>query len=253
MKRTSLFALSLLLVSCLDKPPGNPEPTPVKVGETGGGGTSSTPADEPPPQEPPAVVKRVDSPDGKDPLKGSFSLAQATEGLAGSGALTANIRTSRGQIQCKLFEDKAPNTVANFVGLARGVRPFKFNNAWVLKPAYDGTTFHRIIQGFMIQGGDPEGTGAGDPGYVIADEIWPGSTHDHPGQLCMANRGKNTNGMQFFITDAAVKRLDGNYTIFGDCTPHSTVRAIAASPKGDLDRPDRPITIYKIEITRSEQ
>src|SRR5262249_55623697 len=131
---------------------------------------------------------------GKDPTGGSFTLADATAGLSGTGTLVATIKTSRGQMRCQLFEDKAPITVANFVGLARGRRPFKSGANWVTKPAYHGTTFHRVIRGFMIQGGDPEGTGAGDPGYVIADEIWPGATHDHAGQLCMANRGPNTNG-----------------------------------------------------------
>jgi peptidyl-prolyl cis-trans isomerase A (cyclophilin A) len=181
-------------------------------------------------------------------------LADATAGLEGTGPLIATIKTSHGEMRCKLLEDKAPITVANFVGLARGVRPYvsSTTRSWAKKPLYDGTTFHRVIKGFMIQGGDPEGTGMGQPGYVIPDEIWPGSTHDHAGQLCMANRGPNTNGAQFFITDAAVTRLDGKYTIFGDCTPASVVRSISSVPKDDNDRPNTTVRIDKIEISRGE-
>src|SRR5690606_29353807 len=153
---------------------------------------------------------------GGDPLGGKFTLADATQGLPATGKLVAEIETDQGTLSCELYDDKAPITVANFVGLARGLRPFKDprTGEWVKRPAYDGTVFHRIIKGFMIQGGDPTGTGRGEPGYVIPDEIWEGSKHDQRGLLCMANRGKDTNGMQFFITDAAKPHLDGGYTIF---------------------------------------
>jgi peptidyl-prolyl cis-trans isomerase A (cyclophilin A) len=142
--------------------------------------------------------------------------------------------------------------VANFVGLARGTRPFKDKGQWVTRHAYDGTTFHRIIKGFMIQGGDPKGTGTGEPGYVFKDELWTGlgSKHDRPGLLCMANRGPDTNGMQFFITDAAAAHLDRSYTIFGECSPVSVVHAIANVPTESGDRPSQEITIDKVEITR---
>jgi peptidyl-prolyl cis-trans isomerase A (cyclophilin A) len=162
----------------------------------------------------------------------AIDLKTATDGIPGSGALMADIVTDQGTISCKLFDDKAPVTVANFVGLARGLQPFKdpSTGSWVKRPAYDGTTFHRIIKGFMIQGGDPKGNGSGDPGYTINDEIWPGSKHDHAGELCMANRGKNTNGMQFFITDDTAPHLDGNYTIFGECGPVPTIHKIASTP-----------------------
>src|SRR6201999_703357 len=137
--------------------------------------------------------------------------------LKGNGPIVAKIDTSKGTLQCKLFDDKAPITVANFIGLATGKRTWKDPNSgqWVNKPAYDGTTFHRVIKGFMIQGGDPAGTGAGEPGYVIPDEVWAGATHDTIGQICMANRGPNTNGQQFFIMDGVAKHLDRGYTIFG--------------------------------------
>ena len=189
---------------------------------------------------------------GPDPMNGSFTLAQAAAGLPASGALVATIKTSKGELRCKLFEDKAPLAVANFVGLARGTRPFKDKNQWVKRNAYDGTTFHRVIKGFMVQGGDPQGTGRGEPGYVFKDELWTGngSKHDRPGLLCMANRGPDTNGMQFFITDASAPHLDRSYTIFGECAPVSVVHAIANTPTEAGDRPLQDVTIDKVEISR---
>lgn len=196
----------------------------------------------------PAVVPV--SPD--DPLHGHFDLNEATAGLAPGTTLVARIETSQGTMTCTLFPTKAPITVANFVGLARGKRPWKDpkSGRWVTRPAYDGTTFHRIIKGFVIQGGDPSGTGSGEPGYVVPDENWPCAHHDHVGQLCMANRGANTNGAQFFVTDAAAAHLDGGYTIFGECGPHAVVHAIAGVPTGPMDRPITPVTIRHVTILR---
>jgi peptidyl-prolyl cis-trans isomerase A (cyclophilin A) len=204
----------------------------------------------------PATTATADAPQGElvdgDTFRDKpFTLADATAGLDGKGPLVATIKTSQGELRCKLFDDKAPITVANFVGLARGTRPWKSANGWVKRPLYDGTTFHRIIQGFMIQGGDPEGTGRGEPGYVIKDEMWKGGKHDRAGLLCMANRGPNTNGAQFFITDAGSPHLDRSYTIFGECSPVSVVHAIAGVPTGPGDRPVTPVTIDKVEITRA--
>lgn len=191
---------------------------------------------------------------GSDPNKGSFTLAEATKDLKGAGALVAKIDTTKGALQCKLFDDKAPNTVANFIGLATGKRAWRdpSTRLWVNKPAYDGTVFHRVIKGFMIQGGDPRGDGTGEPGYVIPDEIWEGAKHDRAGLLCMANRGHNTNGAQFFITDDAAKHLDGNYTIFGECAPVEVVHDIA---KGDVigDKATNPVKIKSVTISRDEK
>ncbi|HKQ71556.1 MAG TPA: peptidylprolyl isomerase [Polyangiaceae bacterium] len=188
------------------------------------------------------------SPD--DPLKGSFSMSDATQGIAGSGSLFATIETDLGKLECKLFEDKAPLTVANFVGLARGTRPWKDpEGKWVKKAAYDGTVFHRIIKGFMIQGGDAKGTGSGEPGYVVPDELWEGAKHDRAGLLCMANRGPNTNGAQFFITDASAPHLDRGYTIFGECTPEDMVHKLA-SVEVQGERPKSPPKIKSIKIHR---
>jgi peptidyl-prolyl cis-trans isomerase A (cyclophilin A) len=185
---------------------------------------------------------------GTDPLKGRFTLADATKDLAGQGALLASIETNKGRIECKLLSEKAPITVANFIGLARGLRPWKDTGEnWVKRPAYDGTTFHRIIKGFMIQGGDARGNGSGEPGYVIPDELWEGAKHDKAGLLCMANRGPNTNGAQFFITDAAAAHLDSSYTIFGTCEPVATINAIARV-EVDGEKPRTPVIITSIKI-----
>ncbi len=119
------------------------------------------------------------------------------------------------------------------------------------KPAYDGTTFHRVIRGFMIQGGDPLGTGEGEPGYLIADEVWPGATHDRRGQLSMANSGPDTNGMQFFITDGAARHLDGGFTIFGQCGPDDVIEKLATVAVAG-DRPVNAPRIQKVTITRSQ-
>ena len=190
---------------------------------------------------------------GTDPLDGRFSFTDATRDIKGTGALVARIDTPRGPLECKLYEDKAPHTVANFVGLARGLRPWKnAQGQWIKKPAYDGTTFHRIIKGFMIQGGDPIGDGNGDPGYAIADEVWPGATHDRAGLLCMANRGRNTNGAQFFITDGAAPHLDAKgYTIFGECSPTSRVRDLASWPVSG-ERALNPPVIARVTILREK-
>ena len=203
---------------------------------------------------PAAAVSAADpAPSPDDPLAGKFTLADATKNIKGTGALVAKIDTSMGALECKLFDDKAPVTVANFIGLATGERTWKdpASGKWVQKPAYDGTTFHRVIKGFMIQGGDPKGNGSGEPGYVIKDEIWEGAKHDRTGLLCMANRGHNTNGAQFFITEEPKASLDGNYTIFGECTPAKVVHDIAAVPTGPSDKPEKPVIIKSVKVARA--
>jgi peptidyl-prolyl cis-trans isomerase A (cyclophilin A) len=215
-------------------------PTPVQT-------AAATASAAPAPTSKPVASVRI-SPD--DPLAGKFTLDDATKGLTGTGALYAEIQTELGKLECELYEDKAPITVANFVGLARGLRPFKQpDGSWAKKNGYDGTTFHRVIKGFMIQGGDPQGTGAGEPGYVIPDEIWPGARHDERGQLCMANRGKNTNGMQFFIMDGKATHLDGGYTIFGKCAPEEVIIKLSGV-EVQGDRSVKPTKINKVIIKR---
>jgi peptidyl-prolyl cis-trans isomerase A (cyclophilin A) len=200
-----------------------------------------------------AVASVTPSPD--DPLQGNFTLADATYGIAGSGPLVATIDTDLGKLECKLYDDRAPLSVANFIGLARGKRPWKDHHGkWVKKPAYDGTVFHRIVKGFMIQGGDPNGNGTGEPGYAVPDEIWENAIHDRPGLLCTANRGPNTNGVQFYITDGRAPHLDhGNYgTIFGECGPEEVVHTLA-SVNVMGDRPTKPPRIKSIKIKRQSK
>jgi peptidyl-prolyl cis-trans isomerase A (cyclophilin A) len=226
--------------------PAAQTPAPVETAATT---TSSAPAPAPAPAPTIKPVASVPvSPD--DPLAGKFSLEDATKGLTGTGALFAEIQTDLGKLECELYEDKAPITVANFVGLARGLRPFKQpDGKWAKKNGYDGTTFHRVIKGFMVQGGDPLGSGAGEPGYVIPDEIWAGARHNERGQLCMANRGKNTNGMQFFIMDGVANHLDGGYTIFGKCAPEEVVLKLSGVEVSG-DRSVKPTKISKVTIKR---
>ena len=266
----SMLSMLSMLAACGSGPtdgPRSPDDKLIVGGVLGDAGlsTASLPQQESASRSKPraAIAEPKKNPDddalatpmtdpGPDPMNGSFTLAQAAAGLPASGALVATIKTSKGELRCKLFEDKAPLAVANFVGLARGTRPFKDKNQWVKRNAYDGTTFHRVIKGFMVQGGDPQGTGRGEPGYVFKDELWTGagSKHDRPGLLCMANRGPDTNGMQFFITDASAPHLDRSYTIFGECAPVSVVHAIANTPTEAGDRPTQDLTIDKVEIAR---
>jgi peptidyl-prolyl cis-trans isomerase A (cyclophilin A) len=189
-----------------------------------------------------------------DPIKGKWSLEDATKGLPAGAVLAAAIETSMGTIECKLLDKKAPITVANFIGLARGTRPWKTpEGAWEKKPAYDGTIFHRIIKGFMIQGGDAKKNGSGEAGYVIPDEVWEDANHDRPGLLCMANRGPNTNSAQFFITDDAAFHLDNGYTIFGECGPEELIHKIAGVELARGDKPKEPPSINKVTITRKPE
>ena len=139
---------------------------------------------------------------------------------------TAVIDTTMGRMTCKLYQQQAPLAVANFIGLAEGTKdwtdPVTLKKVHG-KPFYNGTTFHRVIPDFMIQGGDPRGDGTGDPGYYFNDEIDPALTFSVAGRLAMANSGPNTNGSQFYVTEAPQPALDGKYTIFGQCDAHSVV------------------------------
>lgn len=168
--------------------------------------------------------------------------------------LRAVFETSDGNITCELFPDKAPITVQNFVGLATGSKEWtnpashaKMQN----RPMFDGTIFHRVIPGFMIQGGDPLGNGRGDGGFTIADEFYNGLKFDIPGRLAMANEGRpHTGGSQFFITEVPTPHLNGHHTIFGQCEPISVVSRIARTPRDPNDKPFKAVKLIHVQILK---
>jgi peptidyl-prolyl cis-trans isomerase A (cyclophilin A) len=166
----------------------------------------------------------------------------------------ATFETSEGTIVCRLFEKDAPKTVANFVELAEGKREWKHPSTGKKSNdrLYDGTIFHRVIPEFMVQGGDPQGTGTGGPGYQFEDET-KCSPHkfDKPGKLAMANAGPNTNGSQFFITVGATPWLTGNHTIFGEVVEgQDIVVAISKVPRNGQDKPHKPVVLQSVAIER---
>lgn len=198
-----------------------------------------------------SVQYREPDPGPQVPENVPVSLASALEGIEGSGPLAAEIETSKGIFRCRLFPDEAPLAVANFVGLARGLRAWldPKTGTWVKRPFYDGLTFHRVIPDFMIQGGCPLGDGTGGPGFAFRDEFHKRLRHDRPGRLSMANSGPNTNGSQFFITEAPTPWLDDHHTVFGECEPLSLVKEIARVPATD-SRPKDPVRIRAMRFSR---
>lgn len=171
---------------------------------------------------------------------------------------TVIIDTTMGRLTCKLFSKEAPKTVENFIGLATGTKEWTdptTQQKVTGKPFYDGTTFHRVIPEFMIQGGDKLGTGMGDAGYFFEDEFSPALRFDVPGRLAMANSGPNTNGSQFFITEAPVPQLNGKHTIFGQCDAHSVLIAasIARVERDHDDKPVTPVIMKKVSVVQDGQ
>ena len=168
--------------------------------------------------------------------------------------MLAHFTTSEGKFTARLFDAETPNTVANFTGLAEGTKEWTDPRSGrkVTQPYYNGTVFHRVIDGFMIQGGDPLGQGTGGPGYTFADEFHPKLRHTKAGILSMANRGPNTNGGQFFITLAETPWLDNKHSVFGEVTEGmdvvTKIGGTATSKPGD--RPVKPITIQTVTIER---
>ncbi len=206
----------------------------------------TSPSQTTPPKSPPA-----DLPDGPE------AASQVRPPVTPTGP-TALIDTSLGRLTCKLYDKQAPVTVANFIGLATGTKDWvdpKTLKKMHGQPFYSGTTFHRVIPSFMIQGGDRMGDGTGDPGYFFEDEIDPALTFNVPGRLAMANSGPSTNGSQFFITEAPVEELNGKHTIFGQCDSQtvSRVAAIARVDRSASDKPVTPVIINKISIVPEGQ
>ena len=166
----------------------------------------------------------------------------------------AHFATTEGDFTIRLFDDRAPKTVANFVGLAEGTKDPDTGKPGQTRPFYDGLTFHRVIDGFMVQGGDPRGDGRGGPGYTFSDEIDAKLKFDRAGLLAMANRGPNTNGSQFFITLAPTEWLTGKHTIFGEVVDGmDVVQKIGRVKTGPGDKPVTPVIVKAVTISRVTQ
>jgi peptidyl-prolyl cis-trans isomerase A (cyclophilin A) len=214
------------------------------------------PPQQPAPQQPPAVA----APPAEDEVRGPVAsdLMDYTKDIPGSGPLMATIETNQGTLHCELYGDKTPATVANFVGLATGKKPWKnpkTGNVEKGKPFFDGLTFHRVIPGFMIQGGDPMGMGMGGPGYDFNDEI-DRSLPMSPGSLAMANAGirggHGTNGSQFFVMEGARPDLVGHHTVFGKCAELDVVKKITGVPRDGEDKPNEPVVMTHVTISHGK-
>jgi peptidyl-prolyl cis-trans isomerase A (cyclophilin A) len=183
----------------------------------------------------------------------SVSNAFGAENAEKKGTLYATLKTSMGDIVIQLFDDKVPKTVANFVGLATGTKEWTDPKSGekVKRPLYSGTIFHRVIPGFMIQGGDPLGNGTGGPGYRFEDEFNATLRHNKAGILSMANAGPNTNGSQFFITHKETPFLDGKHSVFGEVIKgQDVVVAIANVSRDFRDRPIKEVVLKEVVISR---
>jgi peptidyl-prolyl cis-trans isomerase A (cyclophilin A) len=161
----------------------------------------------------------------------------------------ATLHTNRGDIEIELYDERAPNTVENFVGLATGEKEWEDGGETIEEPLYDDVAFHRIIEGFMIQGGDPDESGRGGPGYTFDDEFHDDLRHDSAGTLSMANSGPNTNGSQFFITLDAQPHLDDRHAVFGDVTDGmDVVEEIGTVSTDANDQPQEEVVLESVEV-----
>lgn len=261
--------LSLLLASSpAPRPPGHRWVRTLAAVSLVGGLAATTQAQPKPAAAPPAKP----APAGPaaaaavTPIE-SFTLAQATVGLKGSGPLIATIELEQNKrplasLRCELFSEQTPNTVAHFVGLARGLRPFiapetRDAKKWVRRPLYDGSWMHRLLPDYLIQGGDPTCAamhecgglyGQGDAGFSIPDEIRPELRFDRGGRLALANKGPGTGSAQFFITERPTPWLNHTATIFGQCEPLDAIASIARLPTKPMDLPQDPVIIKRITV-----
>jgi peptidyl-prolyl cis-trans isomerase A (cyclophilin A) len=250
------LASVLLLAACEESKKTSTEEAPVQRGSTPDQQRPKPPVTPAPPPGASVATPPVTPPPANLPLDTvrppvASDLAEYLKQVKGTGTLTAKIETTMGTFHCALHEKETPMTVANFVGLATGQKPYLDAGGATQKgkPFFDGLGFHRVIPQFMIQGGDPEGRGTGGPGYKFADEIVRTFKHDGPGVLSMANSGRATNGSQFFITEIPTPWLDGKHTIFGKCKEGDLVKKMTAMA-GPGDVPTKPITMTKVTIVR---
>ena len=214
------------------------------------------------PSSPPAPEAPVPQANSAPPQSAGAPLPDSPDTVAPAVPLptgpTAVFDTSMGQMRCRLYQKQAPETVAGFIGLATGTRDWTnpvTHRKEHGKPLYDGTTFHRVIPGFMAQGGDPAGDGTGDPGFTLPDEIVPNLGYHVPGRFAKATSGPGTDGSQFFITEKPYPSLTGSYTIFGQCDPESVtvVEAITHVERDAEDKPLTPVTLSKVTIVPAGQ
>ncbi len=210
------------------------------------------PADGAPQQTPPPAPKPADDLPDSPSTSADIGVPPAPDGPS------VVFDTTMGRMTCQFFAKESPITVDNFIGLANGTKEFTDPITGAKMKGirfYDGTTFHRVIANFMIQGGDRAGNGTGDGGYYIKDEFTPGLRFDREGRLAMANAGPNTGGTQFFITEGPQPELDGKHTIFGQCDPHAVlvVQSIARVEKNSQDKPITPVLINKVTIVPEGQ
>ncbi|ATB36203.1 peptidyl-prolyl cis-trans isomerase [Cystobacter fuscus] len=260
--RTKFLTTGLLLLTtlaaCKDNPPQSTPPA-APPANTATQQATPPPAPPPPPSEAPA-----ETPAAAQPQEHGASAAPRTQPpgenpgpwqkkALGGQELFATLQTNHGDVVVKLFSKQSPLTVANFVGLATGEQAWKDPKTQQEKkntPLYKDILFHRIIAGFMIQGGDPLGQGVGSPGYTFEDETRNGLTFSKPGILAMANRGPNTNGSQFFISVAPLERLTGGYTIFGEVVKgYEVVEKMSQVKTLPGDRPEKDVVLKKVIVS----
>ena len=214
------------------------------------------------PTKPDPDSKPVGDPAAQTPVKPAAPAEELPDGPSPQASAmihpngpTVVFDTSMGRITCQFYEKQAPKTVANFIALAEGTKDWTdptTHKKMHGKRLYDGTVFHRVIPQFMIQGGDPTGTGMGDPGFTFEDEFDPNLNFDVPGRLAMANSGPNTDGSQFFITEQAYESLNQHYSLFGQCDQDGieVVKAIARVDRDADDKPAAPVVLRKVTIVR---
>jgi peptidyl-prolyl cis-trans isomerase A (cyclophilin A) len=251
--------LTLLCVFAFAAPPAIAQtPTTSKPAAQTQKPTTAKPTAKPaqPTAKPAAPTAKPAAPTAKPSAATTKPTAPATPAASAAKhgpGVYAHITTNHGAMIARLFDADAPKTVANFVGLAEGKKAWRNprTNTMVRRPYYNNLTFHRIIPGFMIQGGDPEGTGMGGPGFEFADEFNPKLRHSKAGILSMANKGPNTNGGQFFITLVPTPHLNDRHSVFGELVEGTdTLMAIGKVPTGVQNKPVKPVIIKSIRIER---